>query len=84
MPDPGNEANSKPSAEKKNVLAEGLKYVHIGFILPACVIGGWLLGGLMDRWLGTTSLYLVGLGLGIVAGFYDLIRTVIRMNKELK
>jgi F0F1-type ATP synthase assembly protein I len=71
------ETPKKPSA-----LTQGLKYTHIAFALPGGVIAGWLLGALLDRWLGTTYLYLVGLGLGVVAGFYDLIRTMARMNKE--
>ena len=67
---------------KKKVLVEGLKYTHIAFAIPGGVIAGWLLGALLDRWLGTTYLYLVGLGLGVIAGFYDLIRSVMRMNRE--
>jgi F0F1-type ATP synthase assembly protein I len=69
--------SSKPGA-----LVQGLKYTHIAFALPGGVIAGWLLGALLDRWLGTTYLYLVGLGLGIIAGFYDLIRSVMRMNRD--
>jgi F0F1-type ATP synthase assembly protein I len=30
----------------------------------------------LDRWLHTTWLYLVGLILGIIAGFVELVRTV--------
>ena len=68
--------------DEPNALAKGLKYVHIGFVIPASVIVGWLLGAGLDRWLGTNWIYLAGLILGIIAGFYDLIRTVIRMSKE--
>lgn len=32
----------------------------------------------LDRWLHTTWLYLVGIFLGIVAGFVELIRTAVR------
>ncbi|HUS18032.1 MAG TPA: AtpZ/AtpI family protein [Terriglobales bacterium] len=67
---------------KKKALVEGLKYTHIAFAIPGGVIAGWLLGALLDHWLGTKYLYLVGLGLGVIAGFYDLIRSVIRMNRE--
>jgi F0F1-type ATP synthase assembly protein I len=47
-------------------------------VLPAALVVGWLVGGLLDRWLHTTWLYLVGLLLGIAAGFISLIRTVMR------
>jgi F0F1-type ATP synthase assembly protein I len=59
-----------------------LKYAHVGFVLPAAVIAGWIFGSLLDRWLGTTSLNLWGLFLGIIAGFYDLIRTAMKMSKS--
>ena len=52
------------------------RYSHIGFALPAATVVGWLLGTLADRWLGTKWLYLVGLLLGIAAGFVELIRAV--------
>lgn len=71
-----------PEQPRKNSLTQGLKYTHIAFALPGGVFAGWFLGALLDRWLGTTFLYLVGMGLGIVAGFYDLFRTMLRMNKE--
>lgn len=67
---------------QQSPLTQGLKYTHIAFAVPGGVLAGWLLGALLDRWLGTHYFYLVGLGLGCVAGFYDLIRGVIRMNRD--
>ena len=58
------------------------KYTQIGFILPAAVVVGLLLGMALDRWLHTTWIYIVGLVLGMVAGFVELIRTVNSMQKE--
>jgi len=49
-------------------------YGHIGFILPACVFVGLLIGSALDKWLGTKSLMLVGIILGSIAGFVELIR----------
>jgi F0F1-type ATP synthase assembly protein I len=43
-------------------------------ILPASVFAGYLIGYLLDRWLGTTYLYLVFLILGIVSGFIQIFR----------
>jgi F0F1-type ATP synthase assembly protein I len=52
------------------------RYSQIAFILPAAVVVGLLLGKLLDYWLHTHWLFLVGIILGAVAGFIDLIRTV--------
>ena len=76
MPDP-----LKPDDES-SALKQGLKYTHIAFAIPGGTLAGWILGALFDRWLGTTWISLAGLGLGVVAGFYDLIRSVRAMSKE--
>ena len=62
--------------DKKSFLVQIAKYSQLAFIFPAATVAGWLLGLAADRWLHTTWLYLVGLILGIVAGFVELIRTV--------
>ena len=61
---------------KKSFLIQLAKYSQLAFIFPAATFAGWLIGAGLDRWLHTTWLYLVGLILGIVAGFVELIRTV--------
>ncbi len=68
--------------KKQNPLYAGWKYAHVGLVIPAAVMAGWVFGSLLDRYFGTKWIQLVGLGLGVVAGFYDLIRTTIQMNKE--
>jgi ATP synthase protein I len=50
------------------------RYSQLAMIFPAAVVVGWLLGVALDRWLHTTWIYLVGLILGIAAGFVELIR----------
>jgi F0F1-type ATP synthase assembly protein I len=52
------------------------RYSELAVIFPAATVVGWLLGAALDRWLHTTWLYLVGLILGIIAGFVALIRAV--------
>jgi F0F1-type ATP synthase assembly protein I len=54
---------------------------QVAFVLPAATVVGWLLGAGMDRWLHTSWLWIAGLLLGIVAGFVDMIRTVIANSK---
>ena len=66
---------------KKNFWLQAGQISQVAFVLPAATVLGWLLGAGMDRWLHTTWLWMAGLLLGIVAGFVDLIRTVIANSK---
>jgi F0F1-type ATP synthase assembly protein I len=67
--------------EKKNVWLQLARYSQLAFVLPAATVVGWLIGYALDKWLHTTWLYLVGLLLGIAAGFVELIRTVTSSEK---
>jgi F0F1-type ATP synthase assembly protein I len=58
------------------------RYSQLAFVLPAATFVGWVLGSLADRWLHTTFLYLVGLLLGIAAGFVELVRSVMASEKN--
>ena len=62
--------------QKKNWILQLANYSQLAFIFPAATVVGWLIGTALDRWLHTTWLYLVGLILGIIAGFVELIRLV--------
>lgn len=57
------------------------RYSQIAFVIPAAVVIGLFLGKLLDYWLHTKWLFLVGIIVGAIAGFVDVIRTVIRQNK---
>lgn len=59
------------------------RYSQLAFVLPACTATGWILGVLLDKWLHTSWLYLVGLFVGIAAGFVELVRTTMRSEKDL-
>lgn len=78
--------NLKPSDDpaqqprQKNIVVTIGEYSAIGFILPSCIVVGWLFGGWLDRQFGTTYLYMVFLLLGIVAGFIQIIRFVNKKN----
>jgi F0F1-type ATP synthase assembly protein I len=56
--------------------AQAGNYAQLAFVFPAATVIGWLIGVGRDKWLHTTWLYIVGLILGIIAGFVELIRTV--------
>ena len=68
--------------DQRSPLVQLAHYSQLAFVLPACTVVGWLLGALLDRWLHTTRLYLVGLLVGIVAGFIELVRTVVSSEKN--
>jgi ATP synthase protein I len=62
--------------KKPNPFVQIAKYSELAVIFPAATVAGWLIGAGLDRWLHTHWLYLVGLLLGIIAGFVQLIRMV--------
>ncbi|MBV9339721.1 MAG: AtpZ/AtpI family protein [Acidobacteria bacterium] len=72
--------NEQPAKEQddkeKNAWVEMANYFQLAVVFPAATVVGWLIGLALDHWLHTTWLYILGLILGIVAGFVELIRTV--------
>ncbi len=64
------------TSQKQSLWLQMAKYSQLAFIFPAATVVGWLIGLGLDRWLHATWLYLVGLILGIAAGFVELIRLV--------
>jgi len=84
LPDPTPDREDRDrqnSAGKKNFWVQAARYSQLAFIFPAALVVGWLVGAALDRWLHTTWLYLAGILLGIAAGFFELIRTVLRDTK---
>ena len=73
MPGPDDD---RPSSEKRNLALLVARYTGLALMLPAATFVGWFLGVLLDKWWHTTWLYIVGLILGMVAGFVELIRAV--------
>ena len=52
-----------------------LTLLSLGFSVPMAIVIGGGAGWLLDRWLGTAPwLFLVFLGLGIVAGLRNVVR----------
>ena len=72
-----------PSGERGTWKALG-ELSSIGLTLVVATVIGLVGGYYADRWLGTTPwLLLLGLVLGIVAGFVNLFRSVKRAEREL-
>lgn len=78
MPEEPQEGNDKD----KNMWRQIGRYSNLGIILPASVVVGLLIGTALDHYFKTTWITLVGLLLGCVAGFTELIRGVIRAGKD--
>jgi len=71
--------NDEPQDDKsQSSTALWARYSQIAFIIPAAVVVGLLVGKLFDYWFHTHWLFLVGIILGAIAGFVDLIRTLVR------
>jgi F0F1-type ATP synthase assembly protein I len=81
MPEEGKPESETPE-QKRSVWLLVAKYGHVGFILPACVIVGLLIGSALDKWLGTKAWTLVGVIVGSVAGFVELIRVMMKANQD--
>ena len=59
----------------------GLASAGMAFVVATA--GGSLVGYFLDRWLGSSPwLTLIGLGLGIVAGFRELFRLIKASERE--
>ena len=71
-----------PDRAERNFIASIARYSEIGFIIPAALILGFLLGKLLDYWLHTTWIYLAGLIFGAVVGFVQMIRLALASTEE--
>jgi F0F1-type ATP synthase assembly protein I len=71
-----------PKSKSSNPMVAVARYSQIGFIIPAAVIVGYFFGRLADYWLHTTWLYLVGLIVGAVIGFVEMIRMATSAFKD--
>ncbi len=71
-----------PDPDKRSFFISLARYSQLAFVLPAATAAGWIVGVLFDRWLHTTWIYLVGLLLGIAAGFVELVRTAMKSEKS--
>jgi F0F1-type ATP synthase assembly protein I len=70
--------NNKDPGRKNNLWVQIARYSQLAFVLPAATVVGWAIGVGLDHWLHTTWLNMAGLLLGILAGFVEFIRTVMR------
>ena len=58
------------------------EYTSLAFLLPAATFLGYLMGYLLDKALDTHWLYIPFLILGIVSGFVQLIRQLMKDTRD--
>jgi F0F1-type ATP synthase assembly protein I len=68
--------------ENKNPWVLIARYSEIGFIIPASVLLGYILGWVLDRFLHTHWIYIVGLIFGAVVGFVQMIKMALASTRE--
>lgn len=68
------EDENKPQPSEKKQWVQAEKLVQIGVMLPLALVIGYFLGSWLDGKFGTTWIKIVGILLGIAAGFVQLIR----------
>jgi hypothetical protein len=78
----GESDSPSPWAEKQRLIPLGaVEFLTLGLTWAVLLVGGGLLGSLVDGWLGTSPAFvLVGLALGIAVGVR---MTVTRVRKYL-
>ena len=55
----------------------------LGFVLFGCIGGGFLVGWFLDKWLGSVPIVtLIGSGLGLAAGVFELLQILKRVEKR--
>ena len=70
--------NGDPKQAQPSAAVTWARYSEIAFIIPAAVVVGLLLGKLADYLFHTHWLTVVGIVIGAIAGFMQLIRMVMR------
>ena len=74
--------DEKPEKREESPWVMVARYSEIGFMIPAAVIVGYLLGLTADHFLHTHWIYLFGIVFGAVAGFVSMIRRALQPNAE--
>ena len=55
----------------------------LGFVLFGAIIGGYFLGWLLDRWLGTAPIFeLLLAGVGLAGGLIEVLQIMKRVEKD--
>lgn len=78
----GNMKDTKPDKREESPWVAAARYSEIGFMIPAAVMVGYLMGLGADHLLHTHWLYTLGIIFGAVVGFVQMIRRAMRVNAD--
>lgn len=81
-PDPARAPSETQLRKPDHFLASAARYIGVATALPGAIVAGYAIGYGLDVWLHTTYLKIVFLVLGIVSGFLELIRQLLRDMKS--
>ena len=59
---------------RKEIAEPFVKFAGLGFVIPCCIVGGYFIGYVLDRFFQTNFLYIVFLIAGAVAGLFAMVR----------
>jgi ATP synthase protein I len=80
------EQNPNTDGKKRSAALDGIvkaeRLTQIAFVLPAAVLIGWGMGALLDKWLHTQWIYIVGVVFGGIAGLTEAVRQALRTSRE--
>jgi ATP synthase protein I len=69
--------------DDREIWREALRATSLGWDLALPIFAGVMVGYLLDRTLGTTYIFTLGLlFLGIATGFYNVIRSIQRIDQR--
>lgn len=83
-PNPDGSTSSRSDVRRSGMktLVQAESLLQIAFVLPAAVLIGWGAGALLDKWLHTHWIYIVGLLFGSAAGLVEVVRQALRAGNE--
>ena len=73
------------SQREREMWREALRATSLGWDLALPIFGGVLVGYILDRSLGSTHVFVLGFMIfGIAAGFYNVLRSIQRMDQRCR
>jgi ATP synthase protein I len=74
-------AEDPVSPRKTSALVTAARYSEIGFVIPAAVFLGYILGRLLDRHFHSHWIFIAGVIFGAIAGFVQMIRMAMAASR---